>query len=292
MRTILDIGKQGAETFELETPTPDNLAIEGIERFESILRQFSTEQIDVDTDLGTKETIRMHKLLLSDPQVFGLVHAMAPYEPIVYARKGQKEAVMGMLSPNYDETGSFRRPTISVLPLTTPYPLTSKGGELLPASEMATMLAGSAHAEGVGVGSHNNPPAKDYEDNLTFIGAVSLGQSTILDKDGNHTHFKVRQKTTIANSLTDGTLGNVFSPSGDNLAGFSGYGKPILFSQANSQPTDAIFIPAKFLQKEQAYGVYYDQAADITLGAGLQVMYERQGQQAFTEQLRRIADTA
>ncbi len=292
MRTILDIGKQGAETFDLETPTPSRLAVEGIEIFEPIISPFRTEPLDADTGNGIKETVQMHELRLSDRLVFGIVHAMALYGPVVYARKGQDKAVMGMLSPNYDETGTYRRPSISVLPLVTPYPLISKGGELLPPPEVATMLAGSAHAEGPGVGSHNKPPVQDYEDIFTILGAISLGKDTILDENGNHTHFKVRQRTTVANGLTDGTLGNVFEPNGDNLAGFSGYGMPIIFRWGNTQPTDAIYIPAKFLPKEQAYGVYYDQAADIALGAGLQAMYDRQGQQAFTDQLRRIADTA
>jgi hypothetical protein len=292
MRTILDIGKQGADTLDIEAPTPSRLAIEGIEIFEPIISPIETESINVDTDRGIKEPVDMHRLRLSDPVIFGIVHAMALYAPIVYAQKGQERAVMGMLSLNYDETGTYRRPSISVLPLVTPYPLIKKGRELLPAPEMATMLAGSAHAEGPGVGSHNRPPIQDYEDTFTLLGAISLGKDTILDENGNHTHFKVRKRTTVANSLTDGTLGNVFEPNGDSLAGFSGYGMPMIFRWGNTQPTDAIYIPAKFLPKEQAYGVYYDQAADIALGAGLQVMYGRQGRQAFTDQLKRIADTA
>lgn len=292
MRTMLDIGKRGAESVDIESPTPAVHLTEGIEQFEPIIRQFKTEAVEVDTDSGIKKTIRMHRLLVDHPMVFGLLFNMAPYEPIVYARKGQQRAVLGMISPNYDETGSFRRPSISVLPLIVPRPLILSGNDLLPDAETATMLAGSAHAEGPGVGSHNRPPLKDYEDNLTIIGAVSLDKNTILDKNGNHTHLDVRRSTSVANGLTNGTLGNVFQPDGDKLAGFGGYGMPLVFEHGSTQHDDAILIPEGFLQKEQAYGVYYKEASKIALGATLGIMYERQGQQEFTDKLRRIAEAA
>lgn len=288
MPTILDMGERGRETTSIEAPTPSTLtAKDGIEIFEPIFKSWPTEPMDVETSDRTKETIHLHELLLSNPDIFSLLIAMAPYEPSVYARKGQERAVEGILTLNHNDPS-----VLYVLPLIEPYPLTKKGNELLPAAETTTMLAGSAQAERPGILSHEKPPTQDYEDTLTIIGAVSLEKNTILDENGNHTHFAVRQKTTLANGLTDGSAGNVFKADGAHTAGFRGYGMPISFRFGSTEPTDAIYIPKEFLPKEQAYGVYYKEAADVALGAALQIMYQRIGRQRFSDQLRRIASAA
>ncbi len=286
MRNILDIGKEGAEFIDVAVPRP-SVAIEDMQHFTSIVDRFPTSKIESEVNDGTKRNVEVHTLLLNDPQVFGLVWEMAMYEPIVYARKGNRMA-MGILSPNFDEHGTHRLPAIKVLPLKTPYPLISRGTDLLPDARMATMLAGSAHAEGKGSGGHDKPPEKDYEHKLTFIGAISLGKSTITE-NGQHVQHAERTRTSVATGLTNGSLGNIFVADGDRTADFPGYGVPLTFQQGVAQPTDAIFFPKGFLHSEAAYGVHYVDASRIAYGASLQIMHQRLGRQAVSDQLKQIA---
>jgi hypothetical protein len=286
MKTILDIGQQGAEFMDVQAPAPV-LAVEGVQRFTPIVDKFPTSRIESDVSDGTKRGIEVHTLLLSNPQVFDLVWEMAIYEPMVYARKGNRTA-MGILSPNFDEHGTDRLPTIKVLPLKTPYPLVGRGTDLLPDAQMATMLAGSAHAEGKGNGGHDKPPAEDYEHKLTFIGAVSLGKSSITEK-GRHIQHAERKRTSVATGLTNSSLGNIFATDGDRTGGFTGYDVPLTFRQGAVQAADAIFFPKGFLHNETAYGAYYVDASRITYGAGLQIMYARQGRQVVSDQINQMA---
>jgi hypothetical protein len=289
MKNILDIGKQGAEFMDVAAPMP-SVAVEGVQRFTPIVDRFPTSKIESEVNDGTRRSIEVHTLLLNNPQVFGLVWEMAMYEPMVYARKGNRTA-MGILSPNFDEHGSDRLPTVKVLPLKTPYPLISRGTDLLPDAQMATMLAGSAHAEGKGSGGHDKPPEQDYEHKLTFIGAISLGKSTITEK-GRHVQHAERTRTSVATGLTNGSLGNLYVADGDRTGGFDGYDVPLTFQQDAVQPTDAVFFPKGFLHNEEAYGAHYTDASRIAYGAGLQIMYQRQGQQAVSDQIKQIARSA
>jgi hypothetical protein len=289
MRNILDIGKQGAEFIDVAAPSP-SVAVEGVQRFTPIVDRFPTTTIESEVNDGTKRSVEVHTLLLNNPQVFGLVWEMAMYEPMVYARKGNRTA-MGILSPNFDEHGSDRLPTVKVLPLKTPYPLISRGTDLLPDAQMATMLAGSAHAEGKGSGGHDKPPEQDYEHKLTFIGAISLGKNTITE-NGRHIQHAERTRTSVATGLTNGSLGNIFVADGDRTGGFSGYDIPLTFQQGAAQPSDAIFFPKGFLHNEAAYGAHYTDASRIAYGASLQIMYQRQGQQAVSDQIKQIGRTA
>jgi hypothetical protein len=289
MKNILDIGKQGAEFMDVAAPTP-SVAVEGVQRFTPIVDRFPTSRIESEVNDGTKRSVEVHTLLLSNPQVFSLVWEMAMYEPMVYARKDNRTA-MGILSPNFDDEGAYRLPIVKVLPLKTPYPLISRGSDLLPDAQMATMLAGSAHAEGKGSGGHDRPPEQDYEHKLTFIGAISLGQKTITE-NGRHVQHAERTRTSVATGLTNGSLGNLFVADGDRTGGFSGYGVPLTFQQGSVKPTDAIFFPKGFLHNEEAYGAHYTDASRIAYGAGLQIMYQRQGQKAVSDQLKQIAKAA
>lgn len=289
MRTILDIGQQGAEFMDVAAPTP-SVAVEGVQRFTPIIDRFPTSRIESEVNDGTRRSVEVHTLLLDNPQVFGLVWEMAMYEPMVYAKKGNRTA-MGILSPNFDEDGADRLPTIKVLPLKTPYPLVSKGTDLLPDAQMATMLAGSAHAEGKGSGGHDKPPEQDYEHKLTFIGAISLGKNTI-SENGRHVQHAERSRTSVATGLTNGSLGNLYVADGDRTGGFTGYGIPLTFQQGVVQPTDAIYFPKGFLHNEAAYGAHYTDASRIAYGAGLQIMYQRQGQEVVSDQIKQIARSA
>ncbi|MGH7240718.1 MAG: hypothetical protein ACREGB_00285 [Candidatus Saccharimonadales bacterium] len=289
MRSILDIGNQGAECMDVAAPRP-SVAVEGVQRFTPIVDKFPTSRVESEVNDGTKRSLEVHTLLLNNPQVFALVWEMAMYEPMVYARKGNRTA-MGILSPNFDEHGASRLPTVKVLSLKTPYPLVSRGTDLLPDAQMATMLAGSAHAEGKGSGGHDKPPEQDYEHRLTFIGAISLGKNTITE-NGRHLQHAERTRTSVATGLTNGSLGNIFAADGDRTGGFTGYDIPLTFQQGAAQLTDAIFFPKSFLHNEAAYGVHYTDASRIAYGAGLQIMYQRQGQQAVSDQIKQIARSA
>lgn len=295
MRSILDIGKQGAEFVDIAMPTP-SIAVEGVQRYLPIIDRFPTTTMRSDVNDGTKRDIEVHTLLLSNPSVFKLVWEIAMYEPFVYARKTIKDKAgalrtkveMGILSPNFDEHGVARLPTIKVLPLKNPYPLVSRGSDLLPDVQMATMLAGSAHAEGKDSGSHSKPPELDYEHKLAFIGAISLGKTSITE-GGRHVQHAVRQHSSVAAGLTNGALGNIFTPDGDRTGNFTGYGLPLTFDQNASWPTDAIFVPKGFLHNQEAYGVHYKDASRIVYGSGLQILHQRLGQNAVSDKLIRIA---
>lgn len=286
MRNIVDIGEQGAEFMDVAAPRPE-VAVEGVQIFTSIVDKFPTTKIESEVNDGTKRSVEVHTLLLSNPQVFKLVWEMSMYEPMVYARKGDRTA-MGILSPNFDEYGANRLAAIKVLPLKTPYPLLADGADLLPDAQMATMLAGSAHAEGRGNGGHDKPPELDYEHKLTLLGAISLGKNTIT-QDGKHIQHAERGRTSVATGLTNGALGNLYTPDGDRTGGFTGYDIPLTFQQGAVQPTDAIFIPKGFLHNEQAYGAYYVDASRIVYGAGLQILHQRQGKQVVSDQIKQIA---
>jgi hypothetical protein len=283
------MGEQGAEFMDVEAPRP-LVAVEGIQRFTPIIDRFPTTTIESEVNDGTKRNVEVHTLLLNSPQVFGLVWEMSMYEPIVYARKGDRAAV-GILSPNFDEYGVNRLNTIKVLPLRTPYPLVAKGADLLPDVQMAIMLAGSAHAEGQGNGGHDKPPELDYEHKMTFLGAISLGRDTIT-QDGKHIQHAERRRTSVATGLTSGSLGNLYAPDGDRMGGFTGYDIPLTFQEGSVQSTDAIFIPKGFLHNEQAYGTHYVDASRVVYGAGLQILYQRQGQRAVSDQIKQIAGSS
>jgi hypothetical protein len=289
MRNILDIGNAGAEFMDIAAPTP-SLAVTGVQQFTPIIDRFPTTSIEAEVNDGTKRSVEVHSLLLSNPQVFGLVWEMAMYEPIVYARKGNRIA-MGILSPNFDQDGASRLPAIKVLPLKTPYPLVSRGSDLLPDAQMATMLAGSAHAEGQGSGGHDKPPAQDYEHKLTFLGAISLSKNTITE-NGRHIQHAERGRTSVATGLTNGSLGNVFAADGERTGGFTGYDIPLTYQQGAVQATDAIFFPKGFLHNEAAYGTHYIDASRIAYGASLQIMHQRYGQQAVSDQIKQIGRLA
>lgn len=273
---------------DVTAPTPD-IAVEGIDRFTPIIDRFPTTRIESDTDDGTKRNVEVHALLLHNPRVFGLVWEMAPYEPIVYARQGNRTE-MGILSPNFDEYGETRLPSIKVLPLQTAYPLVRRGSDLLPDARMATMLAGSAHAEGKGSGGHDKPPTQDFEHKLAFLGAVSLDRKTIM-QGGSHVQHAERRRSSVATGLTNGALGNIFARNGEQSGGFNGYGTPLVFQQYATKAADAIFFPKGFLHHEVAYGAHYIDAARIAYGASLQIMYERQGRRAVSDKLKQMSST-
>jgi hypothetical protein len=238
---------------------------------------------------GVIKDIEVHTLRLDDARVYGLVWQMASFEPMVYARQGDGRAVMGMLSPNFDGDGADRLHSIKVLPLQRPRPLVRRGTDLVPHAETATMLAGSAHAEGKGVGGHDVAPAHDYEHKTGFLGAVSLGRQTVVDGTGRHVQHAVRERSSVATGLTNGQLGNLFVPNGADTGGFSGYAMPLFFSQDTVGPSDTIYWPKDFLNRDEAYGVHYDEAARITYGAGLKILHARLGEADANSRLARMA---
>lgn len=299
MRNIVDIGKQGAEHVDVAIPTAQ-VELDGRAPFLHVIGGFPVQKIPTAVEDGTPRIsadVEVHSLLLqdrrdpTDRRVFDLVWHFALYEPMVYASKAGRPAVMGMLSPNFDSEGKVRQPSIKVLPLLQPYPLIKRGkADFAPDENMATMLAGSAHSEGEGSGGHDKPVEEDYEHRLTIVGAASLGKDTILNEEGEHVQHGERQENgSVAASLTDGKLGNLFVPDGDQTGGFTGYAPPLVFEWGQLTPQDAIFFPKSFLGRDQAYGAHYEEGARIVYGAGVQIMYARLGQQAVSARLQKIA---
>lgn len=288
MRNIVDIGKQGAEHVDIDTPGPHQL-VTGIEPYLPVIEKFPVTKIEAEINDGTKKSIEVHSLLLNNPQVFGLAWHLAMYEPIVYAQQADR-TVMGILSPNFDEHGQQRRPSLKIIPLKQAYPLIQQGTDLLPDAQMATMLAGSAHAEGAGVGSHAVAAERDYEHKLAIVGSISLGRNSIT-ADGKHMQHALRHRSSVATGLSDGSLGNIFTADGQRTGGFPGYGMPMIFHPDTAQSTDTIYLPKGFLNSERAFGAYYTDAATIAYGASLQIMYDRMGQGLVNSQMAQIGRT-
>ncbi len=292
MRTILDIGQAGAEHIDMTTPRPE-ITMAGLAPYLGIVAKLPTEKLPVEVDSGVQKDIEVYNLRLSDPKQFELVHRLALYEPMVYAKQGSR-VVMGMASPNYDTHGEQRQASIKILPLQTPYPLVMKTSQTVePDARMATMLAGAARAEGKESGSHQVPVAQDYEHKLTMYGAVSLGRATILDDSrSQHVNHKVKAVSSVARGLTDGQLGNIFQPGSSETAEFTGYGMPMFFYPGRITAEDAIYLPKSFVDSELGFGVHYADAARIAYGATLQILYTRQGEAAVTSQINRLAKAA
>jgi|GEM_PF-3239392 len=287
MKSILEIGKRGAEHMDVLAPVP--VGLKGVEPYVAVLSKFPVERLEVEINDGTRRDIGVHNLRLGTPRIFDLIHRLAPFEPIVYAKQGPR-TVMGMLSPNYDVKGENRQSSVKVIPLITPYPLVAiSNHNVVPDARMAVMLAGAAHAEGQGSGSHNVPAMEDFEHKLAMYGAVSLDRATILDGAGQHKNHSVRAVGSVATGLTDGTLGNIFQPGGQETGDFTGYGEPIIFRPGSTTPEDAIYLPESFVASELGFGAHYDEAAQITYGAAVQVLHDRLGQSAVSSRILAMA---
>ncbi len=283
--SIVEQGKRGAEHLG-DAPVPQAPHIDTeLGAYENIIKGFRLVKLpDQEVADGAKHDVQVRPLLLSEPPVFALVHAMAEYRPMVYASRHGRPAVMGMLSPNYDAHGKVRLPSIKVLPLKQALPLTTKQ---LPDANMAVMLTGAANGEGVGVGTHAGGAAHDFEHRNTMAGALSLDDPSIAIDHKNH---EVRKnQSSVATGLTNGELGDLYIPDESN-DGFPGFGEPIVFNAATIHAKDKIFIPDSFLGSAEAYGAYYgEEASRIFMGAGLRTLQQRRGDQIFG-QLDRLAE--
>lgn len=281
MKTIIDLGKQGGEHLQEYNGPQAELSITNPDLAQklAIIRRFPRQTIEAMTADGVRKSVNIRTLLLNNHTVFDLVHSIAPYEPMVYIHTDGK-TVMGMLSPNYDTTGTERLSSIKVIPLQHAYPLTPG---LQPDARMTTMLAGAVSAERKGVGAHTGNIAGDLEHKATILGAVSLGNPGLALSHQNHS---VRARSAVATGLTDGQLGTLYTP-GEN--DFPGYGRPVSIEKDRTRPDDMLFFPDSFLDDEGSFGVSLTDASRIMLGAGLQVLYGRQHDAAaVTEQLQTI----
>lgn len=282
MRTIVDLGKAGAERLDGFTGPKTEQPATQLDVYLGFIKNFPRQVIEADTSDGVKKSVEVRTLLLSNQHVFQLVHELAVYEPMVYAHQGGK-TVFGMLSPNYDGEGKDRLPSIKVIPLQKPYPLTS---DLKPDARMATMLTGATNAESKGIGGHSGPVAGDFEHRLTILGAISKDDYSIAL---NHTNHAIRQDSSVATGLTNGKLGTLYEAD-KTVSDFTGYGNPLNFHQGKTAPSDAIFLPDSFLSSPEAFGPYYDDASRLMLGAGLQVLYEQRGN-GVADQISRLGET-
>jgi len=280
MRNIVDLGKQGAEKMpDLHVPQAEVLP-DDIGSYVAFIKTLPRRNIQADTEDGIKKTVEMRPLVLGNTFMFELAHRLAPYEPMVYAQQGNK-AAFGMISPNYDNEGADRLPSIKIIPLGKPYPLTSS---LKPDARMATMLAGAASAEAQGVGGHTGKVSDDFEHKATILGAVSLDDPTIALEHRNH---EVRRKSSLATGLTNGQLGNLYIHN-DSFSEFHGFGEPMIFEKHTVSNSDVIYFPDSFLDSEEAFGSHYIDASRIVLGAGLQALHERHGR-AVTGEIGRLS---
>lgn len=282
MKTILDLGKKGGETINEEPilhgmRQNDAHLLRDIE----IVQRFPAMTIDVESSEGVKGSVEVHALALGNSRAFDFITQLATHAPMVYVR-AQGRSAMGMLSPNYDTNGEFPLPSLKVIPLRQAYPLTNKR---LPDPVMATMLAGGVAAESKGVGGHGIPPEVDFEHKATILGSVSVGDPDIAT---NHANHAVRKKSSLVTGLTNGSLGTLYQPD-RAVSEFTGFGEPLLIEKSAATRQDFIYIPKSFLDApEQAFGVYFDEAPRILLGAGLQVLYERTAPSEVNNQIRRI----
>lgn len=283
MRNILEIARQGEDRLSDDIKIAESVDLASLERFSATVKRFPRQQIETELDSGVKQAIGVYTLLLANRQVFELLRGAAVLEPIVYART-QGRRVMGMLSANYDEDGRNRLPTLKIIPLQRPYPLTSNQQ---PDARMATMLAGAVSIERAGVGDHSGLVSADPEHRSTMYGAISVDKPSIAISHKNH---QVRRTNSVATGLTNGQLGNLFAPD-YATSDFPGFGDPLEIRAEAVGPEDAIFIPESFVDGNnlESYGVIYDDAPRLMLGAGLQVLYERRGR-SVSSQIQALSD--
>lgn len=275
MNKITDYGARGAEHIteytKPETPEIDSV----LEAHINIVKQFPRIRLEEDAADGAKKPIDTFVLPLSNDKTFRLVHSLANYSPLVYISPEGGPASMGILSPNYNNHGHKRNPDIKVIPLFTPYPLIQKGQfDLVPDARMMTMLAGAANSEAKGVGGHGNVD-KDFEHKATILGAISIGNHSVAINHDNHEIRK--QDGSVASNLTNGRLGNLYTPN-QSEHDFTGFGPPIVIKANQPNTKSKLYIPESFLGNEEAFGVTYDDADRIMLGAGMQALHNRQAQ--------------
>lgn len=281
MNTIIDHGKQGAEyVADVDVPVAEALSPELV-KLVANLKKLPLQKIEVDADVGVRKSIDVRSLPLDKERGFKAAHLLAAHELMVYALKGGK-TVMGMLSPNYDTHGDHRLPSIKVIPLKHPEPLTVKQQ---PNAEMMTMLTGAVSAERKGAGSHHASLTSDFEHRATFLGAISLGDPTVAIQHKNHA---VRQYSSVASGLDNGKLGNIYVPA----PGFSGFAEPVVFEPDTVQVGDTLFIPDSFLDETDAFGVTYGDASQIMLGAGFRTLAERHGSDGIAIVQKKIQNLA
>lgn len=275
MNKITEYGARGAEYLEEYTrPQVQPIDLE-LHKHTEVIKKLSKVKLEEDTSDGTKRSINTYALPLSNPRVFSLLHSFAKYQPLVYVSQNGQPASMGIMSPNYDDHGHNRNPDIKVIPLFTPYPLVQKSQfDIVPDVRMMTMLAGAASSESAGVGGHTDVD-KDLEHRATILGAISIDNSSFAISHANH---GVRKSNgSVVSDLSNGKLGNIFAPN-QSENDFTGFGTPIVIKPDQSTSKDYIYIPESFLENEGAYGVTFDDADRIMLGAGLQVLYSRNPQ--------------
>jgi len=276
MESIVDIGRRGGEKVGdvAFVEQSERLSIDAnLAKLVDVIKRFPTQTIRPEGADGTKRDVQVHTLPLCNERVFGLVSALAAYEPMVFAHQesgGRVRRVQGMLSPNYDQSGEFPRPDIKVLALNRPYPLTR---DLRPDARMATLLAGAASTESKGVGSEKGEVTKDPEHNLTMLGAVSLRSA---DTALSHANHDVRKTSSVATGLTNGTLGTIYTPD-SSVSDFPGFGEPVTFEPGKVGPKDVLLIPDSFLESAEAYGVSAPDPLRVLMGAGHEILSRRLG---------------
>ncbi len=271
MNTIVDYAKGGVEQVG-DVAVAHRSPVSSYENIIAGLLRQKRLKIPVDSSDGVKKQAEAIGIPVSGKSI-ELLRILSDAQPAGYLSfKG--ETTHGMISPNYDSRGREKKGTVRFQSVLGGF--TIRNGVWLPEAANAIYLAGATGLESKGMGDcHSIPVSKDPEHKLTVIGAISKGDINIAK---THAQHGVRESGgSVASSLTNGQLGNVFAP--DSIEGFSGFGKPVELT-GNEQPSATFFIPVSYLENpEQAFGAYITDGditpEQIVNGAGYRAINSR-----------------
>lgn len=254
MNTIVDFAKGGVEQAG-EVAVAHRVPVDSYEKLVSGLLRQKRLRIPVDSTDGVKKQAEAVGIPVSGRSM-QLLSMLSDAQPAGYLSFGG-ETTHGMLSPNYDSEGKVKKNTVRFQSVVGGF--TIRNGVWLPEAANAIYLAGATGLEAKGVGGHDIPVSEDPEHKLTVLGAITKGDISIAK---NHAQHGVRESGgSVAASLTNGQLGDVFAPK--SIDGFSGFGRPIELT-GREQPPAAFYIPVGYLENpEQAFGAYITDG-DIT----------------------------
>lgn len=250
MNTILEYAKGGIEESGEVTPIhrPEistyHSVVDGLRNMPG-----ARQKIDVEASDGVMQSIEVVGIPVSGQRSLSLLRIMSDAQAPGYLHYGG-QTMHGMLSPNYDHEGTHQKSTVRFQALVGGFAI--KNGLWIPDPANAMYLAGATGLESAGVGGHDRSLSEDPEHKLTVLGAVSKEDISIAK---THAQHGIREASdSVAHSLSDGKLGNVFAP--QSIDGFEGFGRPIELNGAE-QPAATFFIPMGYLERpEQAFGAF------------------------------------
>lgn len=272
MNTIVDYAKGGVEQAG-EVAVAQRVPVNTYESIVNGLLGRKRQKLPlVDSSGGDLISPEVVSIPVRDKHGMGLLRILSEAQASGYLYFNDK-MTHGMLSPNYDASGQNKKNSIRFQSVLGGF--TIRKGVWLPEASNALYLAGATGLEAKGVGSHDVPVSKDPEHKLTIYGAVSKGDINIAK---THAQHGVRKSgDSVAHSLSDGSLGDVFSPK--SIEGFNGFGKPIELT-GNEVPNATFYIPVGYLENpEQSFGAYITNSGltpeQIVSGAAIRAVSSR-----------------